>query len=99
MWISFMTESTVTIIGWLGFIFCTVAYLLLNLKILRFDHLVYQLLNVIGGVGLVISALYFDDAPNLAANGVWVFIALFGVFRYSKKLRVLRKRQRIADSQ
>ena len=94
-----MTESTVTIIGWLGFIFCTVAYLLLNLKVLRFDHPVYQLLNVIGGVGLVISALFFDDAPNLAANGVWVLIALFGVVRYSKKLRVLRKDQRIADSQ
>ncbi|SFC77758.1 hypothetical protein SAMN05421747_12510 [Parapedobacter composti] len=46
-----MTASTVTIIGWLGFIFCTIAYLLLNLKTLRFDHPAYQLLNVVGGVG------------------------------------------------
>ncbi len=93
-----MTESTITIIGWLGFIFCTVAYLLLNLKVLRFDHPIYQLLNVIGGVGLVISALYFDDAPNLAANGVWVLIALFGVARYSKALFKSRSRDRITNA-
>lgn len=93
-----MTESTVTIIGWLGFIFCTLAYLLLNLKVLRFDHPVYQVLNVVGGVGLVISALYFDDAPNLAANGVWVLIALFGVFRYSKALYKSRQRDPVTNA-
>ena len=94
-----MTESTITIIGWLGFIFCTVAYLLLNLKVLRFDSPIYQVLNVIGGIGLVISALYFDDTPNLAANGIWVLIALFGVFRYSRQLSRSRRDDRIADVQ
>ena len=93
-----MTETTVTIIGWLGFIFCTLAYLLLNLKVLRFDHPIYQVLNVIGGVGLVISALYFDDAPNLAANGVWVLIALFGIIRYSKQLSRSRNNDRITEA-
>lgn len=93
------TETTVTIIGWLGFIFCTLAFLLLNLKVLRFDNPLYQVLNVIGGVGLVISAFYFDDSPNLAANGVWVLIALFGIFRYSRRLTGFRKKSRIADTQ
>ncbi|MBK1438820.1 hypothetical protein JHJ32_02370 [Parapedobacter sp. ISTM3] len=93
-----MTESTVTIIGWLGFIFCTVAYLLLNLKVLRFDHPIYQSLNVIGGVGLVISAFYFDDTPNLAANGVWVLIALFGVARYSKALSRSRRKDHVRNA-
>lgn len=81
-----MSEETVTIIGWLGFVFCSVAFLLLNLKLLRFDSLPYQILNVLGGTGLVISAFYFADAPNLAANSMWVLIALFGTFRYSRKL-------------
>ncbi|WP_436410308.1 CBU_0592 family membrane protein [Parapedobacter flavus] len=87
-----MTETTVTIIGWLGFIFCSLAYLLLNLKILRFDNPLYQILNVIGGVGLVISAWYFKDSPNLAANGIWVLIALFGIIRYSRQRSSMRRR-------
>lgn len=81
-----MNEDTITIIGWLGFIFCSLAFLLLNLKALKFDSLPYQILNVLGGTGLVISAFYFADTPNLAANLVWVLIALFGVIRYSRQL-------------
>ncbi|MGV3763129.1 CBU_0592 family membrane protein [Parapedobacter sp.] len=84
----------VTIIGWLGFIFCSSAYLLLNLKVLRFDSPLYQVLNVIGGIGLVISAFYFKDTPNLAANGIWVLIALFGIVRYSQRRSSLRRRGR-----
>ncbi len=89
-----MTEATVTIIGWLGFIFCSLAYLLLNLKVLRFDNPLYQVLNVIGGIGLVISACYFRDTPNLAANGIWVLIALFGIIRYSQQRSSVRRRDR-----
>lgn len=89
-----MTETIVTIIGWLGFIFCSLAYLLLNLKVLQFDNPLYQVLNVIGGVGLVISAFYFKDTPNFAANGVWALIAFFGVVRYSRLRSSLRRRGR-----
>lgn len=93
-----MTETTVTIIGWLGFIFCSMAYLLLNLKVLRFDNPFYQVLNVIGGIGLVISACYFKDTPNLAANGIWVLIALFGIVRYSKRRSKSRRHDRITEA-
>ncbi len=92
-----MTEATITTIGWLGFIFCTVAYLLLNIKALRFDSVLYQLLNAMGGLGLVTSAFYFADTPNLAANGVWVLIALFGVVRYSRKISRARRDNRVTD--
>ncbi|WP_257670655.1 CBU_0592 family membrane protein [Parapedobacter tibetensis] len=94
-----MTESTVTIIGWLGFIFCTVAYLLLNIRAIRFDGVLFQSLNVIGGLGLVISAIYFDDNPNIAANSVWMLIAVFGIIRYAKKRSTLHKKDGVADTQ
>lgn len=81
-----MNEETVSIIGWLGVVLCSLAFLLLNLKVLKVDNLLYQLLNVFGGTGLVISAFYFADAPNLAVNLVWVLIALFGVIRYARQL-------------
>lgn len=82
----------VTIIGWLGFIFCSLAYLLLNLTVLQFNDRLYQVLNVIGGIGLVISACYFRDMPNIAANGIWVLIALFGIIRYFRQHSGVRRR-------
>lgn len=86
-----MSETIVTGIGWIGFIFCTTAYLLLNLKVLKFDGIVYQILNIIGGIGLVVSAVYFDDNPNIAANIIWVLIALYGVATYSRRRSKVRR--------
>ncbi len=94
-----MTESTIIIIGWLGFLFCTVAYMLLNLKVLKFNQPIYQIMNVLGGLGLVISAFYFDDTPNLASNLVWVLIALFGVIRYSSEKRKSTRRKVAGDAE
>lgn len=79
-----MSEGLFVVSGWCGFAFCSLAYLLLNLKVVRFDSLLYQVLNILGGSGLVVSALYFNDDPNLAANIVWVLIAILGIVRYSK---------------
>jgi len=79
-----MGEYIILVCGWLGFILCSLAYLLLNFKIIRFDSPLYQLLNLLGGIGLVVSAYFFDDLPNLAANSLWVLIAIFGVINYSK---------------
>jgi len=89
-----MTETAVAIVGWLGFACCTLAYLLLNLGALRSASVSYQLLNALGGAGLVISAVYFQDIPNLAANGMWVLIAGYGLIRY---LRASARRVRRRD--
>ncbi|WP_443020419.1 CBU_0592 family membrane protein [Sphingobacterium sp. SYP-B4668] len=86
-----MEEPIVLTIGWIGFIFCSSAYMLLNIRIIRFDGIVYQLLNIVGGICLVVSASFFSDIPNTAANILWVFIALFGIIRYSKSFRSSKK--------
>mgnify|MGYP001495052719 CR=1 FL=1 len=92
-----MIESTIIIIGWAGFIFCTVAYLLLNIRLVRFDGVLYQVLNVTGGLGLVISAVYFHDLPNIAANAMWIVIGVFGIFRYAGQLRKTGKKHGVGN--
>ncbi len=94
-----MSVSTVTAIGWLGFVCCTVAFLLLNIKAIRFDSVLYQVLNAIGGLGLVVSAVYFNDNPNIAANLIWVLIAVFGMVRYSRKASGTREKDGVSDTQ
>ncbi len=75
-------ELLITATGWLGFICCSAAFLLLNSNKITHDQLLYQVLNIIGGAGLTISAVYFNDIPNIAANAFWIIIAVFGFFRF-----------------
>ncbi len=74
-------ENLVSIIGWIGVTFCTIGFLLLNTRTVRFDSWIYQAINVIGGLGLVTSALYFRDMPNITSNSIWVIIAMYGLLK------------------
>jgi len=87
------TESLISIIGWIGVTFCTIGFLLLNTKTVRFDSWIYQAINVIGGLGLVISALYFHDMPNITSNSIWVIIALYGLLKPYLSKREEKKEQ------
>jgi len=86
-----MDNIFISISGWAGFLFCAVAYLLLNLKKIRYDSNTYQFLNAVGAFGLLISAWFFRDAPNLMSNIVWLLIALYGIIRYNKKSRLSKR--------
>ncbi|MBO9621023.1 MAG: hypothetical protein J7539_18550, partial [Niabella sp.] len=70
------------IAGWIGFGSCTIAYLLLNFRCVRFDGWVFQGLNLIGGVGLAIKAFDLHDLPNIFANALWGLIAVIGIVKY-----------------
>ncbi|MBE8712642.1 CBU_0592 family membrane protein [Sphingobacterium hungaricum] len=74
-------EIIVSILGWMGVAFCTLGFLLLNTKTLNFDSWIYQTINIVGGFGLVVSALYFHDLPNITSNSIWMIIALYGLLR------------------
>ncbi|WP_036603627.1 CBU_0592 family membrane protein [Olivibacter sitiensis] len=86
-----MKDILVNYIGWVGMASCTIAYVLLNAKIIRYNGVLYQMMNLIGGVGLMLSAFFVRDIPNVAVNIVWCFIAFFGILRYSRKAIQVRK--------
>lgn len=78
-------EIIISIIGWIGFLSCSLSFLLLNLKHLKFDSFLYQGLNLFGGSGLIISSLYYVDYPNIASNALWVLISIYGITKYKGK--------------
>ncbi|MCL7989234.1 hypothetical protein M8998_14890 [Sphingobacterium sp. lm-10] len=84
-------ELLITALGWLGFICCSTAFLLLNSNKITHDQPLYQTLNIIGGIGLTISAIYFNDIPNIAANVLWIIIAVFGFVRFVMLKRRMTK--------
>jgi hypothetical protein len=68
-------------IGWTGVVVYIAAYALLSLGWIKADRVNYHLLNVIGGVCLVIVSYTLSDMPNLFVNLAWIFIAVVSIVR------------------
>jgi hypothetical protein len=72
------------IIGWIGAFLYIIAYFLVSLKKIQADDLTFQLLNILGGVCLIVNSLHQSDYPSVFTNGVWAAIGVFAIY-YNKK--------------
>ncbi|UII32775.1 hypothetical protein LVD17_02875 [Fulvivirga ulvae] len=69
------------LIGWFGAITFIVAYFLLSIKVIRGTGILYHVLNAVGGLCLVINAVYLRDNPTFVVNLVWMLIAIVATVR------------------
>lgn len=90
--LSNMTKLVMTCIGWLGVLLCTLSYLLLSMKVIKAESLAFQLLNIVGGLCLTVTALDATDLPNAAANLLWMLIGIYAMARH------LRSRKRTDEA-
>lgn len=75
----------INLIGWTGSAAVIAGYILVSLNRLRGDSAAYQLLNLVGGIFLIVNTIYFGAYPSTFVNGVWVCIAIFALARAVKK--------------
>ena len=75
----------IEIIGWIGSIGILLAYGLNSYQKIRSDSLQFTLLNLIGGVFLIIYSIYKDAFANTFINLVWVVIALVALARFVQR--------------
>ena len=68
------------IIGWAGALLFMIAYFLLSIKKLRPDELPYQLLNIAGGISLVVNSFHMHDYPSVFTNMIWAGIGVFAIY-------------------
>ncbi len=71
-------------LGWIGMILIILAYLLLSSKKLKPNSIVYNSLNLLGGVGIVISAVATKSWPSAILNVIWGIIAIFAIYKKAK---------------
>jgi lipid-A-disaccharide synthase-like uncharacterized protein len=67
------------IIGWIGSALFIISYFLLSINKLDASSAIYQLMNVLGGLCLVISAYSTKDRPNLFTNLAWMLIGIYAI--------------------
>ncbi len=70
-----------SVLGWLGMSLVILAYCLLIIKKLKSTSVIYNLLNLFGGVGLIASAFTTKSWPAMALNIVWVGLAVFSIYK------------------
>jgi paired small multidrug resistance pump len=83
--------------GYIGVVLVLLAYLLLQIHKLRGNGLAYQLMNILGALGVILSLVFGLGPINWPAflmELAWVVIGVFGVVHGAQ----LRQRARAAGN-
>lgn len=75
----------VDLIGWAGALAVLLAYALISARKLKGDSRAFQLLNLAGGVFLLINTVYFGALPSAFVNLVWIGIAVVALVRIASQ--------------
>ena len=67
--------------GWVGVLSILLAYALLTFGVLSADEATYNILNLVGGTGIIIDALADKNYQPAVLNLIWVVIALYAIVR------------------
>ena len=75
------TSLLINILGWTGSIMYLFAYALVSMKKTEGDSVLYQGMNVVAGIFLVIYTFTLEAYATMALNGVWAIIGLITLGR------------------
>ncbi|MBL0739729.1 CBU_0592 family membrane protein [Chryseolinea lacunae] len=77
----------IDVLGWVGSVLVVSAYGLNTYKKIASDSFVFYLMNIVGGIFLVIYSLEKGAYANTFINIVWVIIAVPAVLKLWQRVR------------
>jgi len=83
----------IEVVGFAGAALYLVGYGLLSFGRLGAQTVLYQVLNLTGGIGVAANALYHDALPSLVVNIAWCSVAVAALVRIAQ----LHRRRRSVD--
>lgn len=78
-------ELLIDILGWVGSLEVVAAYGLNSYQKIKSDSKTFYLLNLTGGIFLIIYSVYKAAYANTFINVVWVIIAIPALFKAFQK--------------
>lgn len=75
----------VDILGWIGSVAVIAAYGLNSYQKIKSDSYLFLILNLIGGVFLIVYSFYYTAYANTFINVVWVIIAVPALIKLISK--------------
>ncbi|MFN4946023.1 MAG: CBU_0592 family membrane protein [Chryseotalea sp.] len=82
-----ITFNWLEVIGWLGSLQVVIAYGLNSYQKLKSDSYIFLLLNLFGGLFLIVYTFYKDAYASMFLNIVWVIIALPALIKLMRKIK------------
>ena len=76
-----MSTNIINILGWTGSTLYLIAYALVSLKKTEGDSVLYQGMNIIAGIMVVIYTLGLKAYATTGLNAVWALIGIFTLGR------------------
>ena len=80
-------EMLIDIIGWIGSVEVLLAYGLNTYQKIKSDSIAYIVLNLTGGIFLIIYSFYYAAYANTFINVVWVIVALIALAKLAQIAR------------
>jgi len=80
-----VSNLLVEIAGWGGGLFILAAYALLTTSRLTAKSPVYQALNVVGAIGLIVNGMANRAYPSVGLNVVWMIIGGIALWRIAQR--------------
>jgi hypothetical protein len=74
----------IDIIGWIGAACLLLAYALVSRGRVAGGGRPYQLLNIVGSIGLAVNTIAYKAWPSTALNAFWLAIGLVALARLSR---------------
>jgi len=85
--------------GYIGVVLVLLAFLLLQARKLHGNGLVYQLMNVLGAVGVMLSLLFGSfNTSAFVMQVAWLLIGIYGIANSARVRRELRDVERKVGS-
>ena len=66
----------IEVLGWIGSIAILAAYGLNSFQKIKSNSVLFQVLNLMGGIFLILNSIYHEAYPFTFINSIWVLIAL-----------------------
>ena len=76
-----MKKLLIEILGWSGAVLILGSYFFLSGGYLGGQSLLYQLMNLVGAIFVLINALSHKALPSVTVNFVWALIAIWALAR------------------
>jgi hypothetical protein len=84
-------EIFISTLGWIGSLLVIGAYGLNSYQKIKSDSLIFQLMNLAGGILLIINSVYKEAYPFTFINTVWVLIAIPAIFQIINKKQIIEQ--------
>lgn len=76
-----MRRALVEALGWYGAVAILSAYALVSFSVIEAEGVWYQMLNITGGIGIVLVSLHKQAYQPAVLNIVWILIGLAALLK------------------